>query len=213
MKNDTNFETNIKNAEEISKKIRQDCASQTSEILDRAKQEAQKILAEALWQAQENKKRQLADLDKQVQVIKEKTFSALNLEKRRITLAEKEKFIQEVLSTVKKEASAFRSQPDYLVFLKNAIAECAGVIDEKNLVIYYSHADEKNINSGFKKEVENFCSRNLNQEVSIEFKKGDFEDLGIIAQSKDSRLLYDNTFSSRVKRVYDEIYMDLLRAI
>ena len=47
--------------------------------------------------------------------------------------------------------------------------------------------------------------------MPVEFKKSDFSEIGVIVQSQDGRLLFDNRFSARLKRAYDEIYMKLLK--
>jgi len=204
---------NIVNAEEIRKKIHEETDYETKEILARAKTLASNILNDAKKQAEKNKQNALAELEKKINIIKERIFSALNLEKKRVIMGEKSKFIEEVFIELSNQASGFRSQQDYAQFLKKIILEAAGVIDAASLEVLYSPLDEKIINDSFARDAKDLCRSKLNQEIALKFTRGDFKDIGFIVQSMDGRLIYDARFTSQLNLVRDDIYMDLLRKL
>ena len=192
----------IDDAGEICRKIIEDASAHADSILTSAVKEKSKILKEANHEAENKKKEILKKNDLEVEKIKQKIFSTLNLEKKKLFLEEKGRFIGAVLEKVKEIAAEFRENQGYREFLEKAVSEGIDVIGEAEAVVLYSALDENIIKSISIKNIKG---------VVLEFKKSDFKDIGVIVQSKDSRLIYDNTFSARFKRLYDDIYMDLLK--
>jgi len=187
----------IEDAEEICKRIIEDATSQADSLLESAKKERSKILGEANEEAESRKKEILKKGEIDTEKMKQKIFSTLNLEKKKLFLEEKSRFIESILEKVKVMAAEFRKDPGYKQFLEKAILEGIKVVAEKEVEVLYSTLDEKII-------------KDINI-ANVRFKKSDFKDIGIIVQSNDSRLIFDNTFSARFKRMYEDIYMDLLK--
>ena len=194
----------IDDAGEICRKIIEDASAQADSILKSAGKEKSKILEEADQEAENKKKEALKKNDIEIEKMKQKIFSTLNLEKKKLFLEEKGRFIETVFEKVREIALEFRKDPGYKVFLEKAISEGVEVIGEGDVDVLYSGLDEKIIKADFIKNIKG---------AALEFKKCDFKDIGVITQSKDSRLIYDNTFSARFKRLYDDIYMDLLKGV
>ncbi|MFA5271725.1 MAG: V-type ATP synthase subunit E [Candidatus Omnitrophota bacterium] len=212
-KKETYLESNSENAEEIRKVIHSEVTHETKEILEKAQKEAAEISKNAHNEAEKEKYDAYVELDKQINSIKEKIFSAINLEKRKIVLGEKNKFIEEVFAEIKLQTKSFRGSGQYRDFLKKAVAEATKVIDSPSLDVLYSFLDEKLVDAGFQKESLDFCRNKFSKDLSLTFIKSDFNDIGFIVQSKDGGVIFDNTFSSRLRRVYDDIYMELLRKL
>ena len=111
----------------------------------------------------------------------------------------------------RQEARNFRSQKDYYDFLIKACGEGAKVVGSENIDVIYSYCDEAAFASReFQDKVKVFCAA-LGCDCRIDFIKGEFKDIGVIVQSQDTRLIYDNRFESRLKRDYDGIYLKLLQ--
>ncbi len=192
----------IEDAGEICRKIIEDASAQADFMLTAAEKEKSGILKEANQEAENKKKEILRKNEIEIEKMKQKIFSTLNLEKKKLFLEEKGRFIEAIIEKVRETAMEFRKDPGYKKFLEKAISEGVEVVGEGEAEVLYSGLDEKIIKGDFIKNING---------VELEFKKSDFKDIGVIAQSKDSRLIYDNTFSARFKRLYDEIYMDLLK--
>ncbi|MDD5155184.1 MAG: V-type ATP synthase subunit E family protein, partial [Candidatus Omnitrophica bacterium] len=163
-------------------------------------------------QEAENKKEQmLKDFQKQLAHDKEMILSSLNLEKKKAFLEEKSKFVQQVMESLIKESQAFRKSKDYPGFLKKAIIEGVSVIDSQDMDIFYSSLDAAVVNEAFIKETTALASDRFKKNFVFKFHKSDFKDIGVIVGSCDGHLIYDNCFLSRLKRIQDDIYMNLLK--
>lgn len=204
---------NIENADEIRKQIHEETDYETKEILSRAKTLAASILKDAKLEADKNKQSVLAESDKKINIIKERIFSALNLEKKRIVMGEKSKFIEKVFTEMASQASSYRNQQEYPQSLKKIVTEATDVIGSDSLEVIYSPLDEKIINDDFVNELKKICQNKLGREIKLKFTKGDFKDIGFIVQSFDGRLIYDARFTSRFNQARDDMYMDLLRKL
>jgi vacuolar-type H+-ATPase subunit E/Vma4 len=202
---------NQENAEVICAKISQDADEEIKAILEQGRRESEKIINQARKVVEDKNQVIFRELEREIQKSREKILSSLNLEKKRLVLGEKDKFIQSVLTNVIKNAQDFRRENNYPEYLENAIIEGIEVIEESNIVIYYSSLDERFFNSDFTKKIEKSCSQVLKTSCSLKFNKADFNDLGVIVNSVDGRIMYDNRFLARLERAKEKIYMELLK--
>lgn len=212
------LETNTESADSICEKINEEADSQSADILSMAEKEAERILNEARVEAEEKKNIILKDLDIELGKMKERAVSIVSLEKKRIFLEEKNNYAQDVFRSVKKMAEEFRSSPKYRDFLIKSILEGVRVIDKEELTVIYSYLDGKLFNDGFIKEIKSSCKEKYSKNISLELKVDEFQDkkhvgqdIGVIVRSKDGGLIFDNRFSARLKRVYNEVYMQLVK--
>lgn len=190
---------NMENVTEICAKIKKEADAEVSYILNKANKEAAKIIDESKKNAGQQKEEVIFSLEKELGKIRERIFSTLNLEKKRIVLEEKTKVVEQVIGQVRQIAARFRQEKGYAEFLKEAVLEGIKVIGTEKAVVLYSSLDEKLIHD------------QLKNKLAYTFQKGEFSDIGVIVQSSDGRLIYDNRFEARLKREYDDLYMRLLR--
>jgi vacuolar-type H+-ATPase subunit E/Vma4 len=202
---------NQENAEVICAKISQDADEEVKTILEQARKESDKIASQARKVIEDKNQEISKKLEREIQKSREKILSSLNLEKKRLVLGEKDKFIQSVLAQVRKNAQDFRKENDYQEFLQNAIIEGAEVIEENNIEVYYSRLDESIFSQDFMVKIEKACTQALKTGCGLKFNKADFNDLGVIVNSIDGRIMYDNRFLARLERVKEKIYMELLK--
>lgn len=187
----------IDNADKICSSIRDESSEEARIILGKAHKERERILSEASKEAEASAQAILSAAEKEVAAHKERIFSTVTMEKRRISLEAKSLFIADVVAAVNAEAEKFRNNKEYVKFLRGAILEGIKIVDDKKAQVFYSYLDEGAIAQL--------------KDLSVEFKKGDFNEIGVMVQSQDGRLLFDNRFSARLKRAYDGIYMRLLK--
>jgi vacuolar-type H+-ATPase subunit E/Vma4 len=204
-------QANRENAQEICAKIRHDADAEAGDILSRARKEAENILAEGRAQSEQKSRLLFAEQARHAEKIQEKIFSTLAMEKKRIALEEKNIFLRNVLDRVRRLAEAFRRSKEYEDFLAAAVLEGVLVIDTEAVDVSFSKNDEKIFTDAFARKVEALCNEKTGRHVSLSFKGADFQDIGVTVLSRDGRLSYDNRFASRLARVYDDIYMGLLR--
>jgi len=211
MENKTLGKLNQENAVEICARIRHDAQTEVAIALERAQKEADKIMAGARVQAEQKRQTELKGLDADILKTKEKILSSLNLERKRLILAQKDKFVQSVFEAVKAEAALFRANADYAAFLEKAILEGVRVIGDSHIEVYYSAIDEQLVHEGFIKKIETGCSLAMKKQCALKFHKADFSDPGVIVYSADGRMMFDNRFSARLQRFQEELSMELLK--
>lgn len=188
---------NIENADEICSSIRDESSEEERILLGKAEKEKERILSEAAGEAKRQADAISSAAQKEIELIKEKIFSTVAMEKKRVSLEGKSLFASDVITAVNREAEKFRAGKDYTRFIRGAILEGIGVVDDEKAQVFYSHLDEAVISSI--------------KDIPAEFKSSDFNEIGVIVQSRDGRLLFDNRFSARLKRAYDEIYIKLIK--
>jgi vacuolar-type H+-ATPase subunit E/Vma4 len=191
------LKTSGENAREICSMIMEESSEEARLILSKAEKEKNRVLSEASRKAEDSSKVILSDAEKEIERNRERIFSTVNMEKRKVRLETKSLFADDVIAAVKREAENFRSSGDYVKFLREAVLEGLKVIGSKRAQVFYSRLDEEAIAQI--------------SDLSVEFKKSDFVDIGVMVQSEDNRLLFDNTFSAKLRRVHDEIYSKLLK--
>ena len=196
------------NTDLICGKINQEAGEEIKIILGKARKEAGDIFSQAGVEAESKKQLILNELEKDIRKSKDKIFSSLNLEKKRLVLTEKDMFVHAVLAELDKDFEEFRETAEYLEFLKKAVIEGAKVIGQNNAVVYYSFMDARFFNENFIAEIKKLC---LDAGTAVEFNKAEFEDLGVIINSIDGRVMYDNRLSSRLARSKEEISGELLK--
>lgn len=185
------------NAGEICSSIREESSGEVELLLGKAHKERERILSEASKEAQERIQAILSAAEKETARTRERIFSNITMLKRRVDLEARSLFIADVVAAVKRESESFRGSADYVRFLREAVLEGIKIVDDKKAQVFYSHLDTGAI-SQF-------------NDLPAEFNKSDFGEIGVIVQSQDGRVLFDNRFSARLKRAYDEIYMKLLK--
>jgi vacuolar-type H+-ATPase subunit E/Vma4 len=204
---------NQENAQVICSKISEDADGEIKSILEASRKESEKINSAARKVVEDKNQVIFKETEREIQKSREKIMSSLQLEKKRLVLSQKDKFIQSVLDQVNKKSQEFRRENSYPDFLKNAIIEGAEVIEENNIEVYYSGSDERVFNDDFKNQAGKACSQVLKTNCSLKFIKADFTDPGVIVNSVDGRIVFDNRFLARLDRVKEEVYMELLKEL
>ncbi|MFA6385006.1 MAG: V-type ATP synthase subunit E family protein [Candidatus Omnitrophota bacterium] len=199
------------NADAICAKIRQDAEAEVKQLSDRAQAQSQEILAQAKTTASAQKAALLHDLEKEIDKSRDRILSTLNLEKKRLILEGKQRFVDQVIAEVRQKAARSRGESAYGKFLSDGILEGMRVLDVPNAVVYYAAQDEHIFNNDFVKKLTDRCGAAMNKTCVLTFNKSDFKDIGVIINSMDGRMMYDNRFSARLERMYDDIYMELLK--
>jgi len=199
--------------QEISRRIQEEADSEVWNIIQQAQKKAEEILIAGQQQAASERAKKLADLEIAIKQMKERMFSSLNLEKRRIELKEKDKLIRDILASVSNKAKSFRTSEEYQNFLKESILEGILVLDKQELRVIYSSLDEAIFTEFFLRILSEECHRRWGKEVILYPEKGDFSDIGVKLQSMDRRIIFNNTFSARLARMQGEIYNRLLKEI
>ncbi|MGE5308990.1 MAG: V-type ATP synthase subunit E [Deltaproteobacteria bacterium] len=201
-----------KNAELIVARIREEASREAQSLVAAAKDEADRVLRQASDEAESRRGAILDQARAEIAKSRERVLSGISLEKKRLLLEEKDRFIRQVLSAVSEQARRFRGAPGYDQFLYKAVAEGAKVIGEPRLEVRYAFPDEKLFASGdFIAGLGAFCRKAAGKDFTFIYTKSDFDEPGVVILSPDGRIQFDNRFSSRLSRLEEAIYARLLK--
>ncbi len=202
---------NNENADEICARISEESGEDIQKILGKAHKERERILLEAGKEAQIKTSAIITQADKEIERLKENIFSTINMEKKKIILNMKNKFIEDVMAAVTEESKLFRSDKNYPEFFKKAVMEGLRIVDDPEAEVIYSSLDNNFVTAEFKKEIIISARAKIRPDISVDFKNTDYNDIGVIVQSKSGRVFFDNRFSARLKRAYEGVYVELLK--
>lgn len=199
------------NAESICQKINDEATALIKTITATAEKESQNIIQEAFKKQKIEKEETEKQIATEIEILKTKIFSTLELEKRKTILCARDEFIQKALKKLGVLISDFSKTKGYNNFLKNAILEGLIVLETENLHILYSSADTNLFSQQFTDEIKKFLLEKQKKDISLTFEKGNFNESGLIIQSQNKQRLFDNRFSYRIKREYENIYNQLVK--
>jgi vacuolar-type H+-ATPase subunit E/Vma4 len=199
--------------EKICEEIRKQTQQQQDTILQKARDEAEKTIFDAQNQAKKYEEEEKKKNDEEIQRLKERIYSTQTIEKKRITLINQGLFVQKIFDKVMEYSNIFRSSKEYKDFLKKSIKEGIEVIGTDKAEVLYSINDEKYFDKQFIEDVKIFCNPGSNKNFSLDFQKGDFQDIGIIVNSSDKRIIYDNRFSTKFERLKGNLQREIIKEV
>jgi len=180
------------------------------EIMAHARARADEIIANAKKQEEQILQDEKEKAQKTIEMMKHRAQSKLKMELRKMKLEMKKEFADNVIKKTREISSSFRHHVDYKKFLVNAILEGVKVIDEPEIIVEFSPLDTDYFSQEFAKDIMDRCKNKLKKNILIKFVKGNFDDIGVIVKSQDGFIIYENTFSARMRNLYDSIYSELL---
>lgn len=190
--------------------IERDVSERVERIVQQANSKAQHIISNAKETAQQILDSEKEKAQQMISTIRQKAEASIKMEIRKSQLRLKKEFADTVIEKVRQMGANFRSDSGYKNFLKNVILETIEVIGMPVVIIRFSSLDAEYFGPDFEKEINEVCKKELKKTVVVRFVKDEFQDIGVIGMSEDGFIVYDNTFSARLKRQYEEIYSSLI---
>lgn len=204
----------LDSSDNLCAKIMEDAQKESKLILDKTQEKVRELFEKNKKEIEEIGNEILKTAQDMATARQVRILSTVNLDERKIVLNAKEKIANLVFEEVKKKAAKFRFSKEYPQYLRNLVIEGTLVIDYSEIEITGSSSDENIFSPPFIDEIQKELKNKYSQDISLEFKKDDsIKDIGVILKSKNKRIEYDNTFSARMSRVYDEIRADILTRI
>jgi vacuolar-type H+-ATPase subunit E/Vma4 len=197
----------VSHGETIIARINEEAEHSCAKLLEEARQTSSGLIAGARAKAKASSETIDQDSDTLVGALKERIFSALNLEKRKISLAAKDDFARLVLGRLDSLAADLRKDRNaYRQFLIETIARGARILEAPSIIAMYSFLDETVLkDEGFSTELSARAPG-----CRLELKKADFTDIGLLLSTSDGLTIYDNRFQARLKRVLPEVYQGII---
>lgn len=194
----------IQSSNLFCEKIIKDVEEGKESIIDRAQKSAELKIVSDRTEVAKIKEKILKDAREKAELIKKKIFSSLNLEKKKITLKTRKEIIEKVLEETRLKFEEFRNTSDYRNFLKNLVVEGVLGLGENEVVVAIGKQDLHFLQENTLKEITKHFA-GIGKSIKIEVSKRDNMGQGVIVEAKSGRSLFDNTISSRIRRLENEL--------
>jgi len=187
------------NIQRLSREIIQQAEADAEKILSDAKAKADEIRNQAQVTMDGDKKRILQQAKNDADRIRGQAVATAQLKARTLILESREKLLVEIFESAKGKIPAIQQWNDYPAIVENLALEAINQLGTKKVIL---HAD-KVTNELLKDSVLNKISTKFDGTIEIgePLKKG----TGIIAETVDGHLNYNNTLETRLHRLEGEL--------
>ena len=186
----------------LCRAIAEEGQKEADRIISEAQMEAKRIVAE-VKEREERQYQEEAQLQRsQAYAEARRMVDSAELEAKRRIMIFREQFNREVFDTLRERLIRFRAEPAYGDFLISAFREAVDHLGGREFVAEMNEEDVQN----FKTEIEGAAAE-LSLTLEIRPVLGLTE--GIRVYSGDRRLLHDNSFSARIKRIEEALRQEI----
>ncbi len=189
----------------LKDEILKQAKEQSLSILDRAQRISERDLEFAREEAEEIIQQQRAKIQPSIDMEIKKITASAEMEARKTLLLKKEELVSRIFDEAKKKMEEMRYSDFYTNFIIKSIIDSVSTIGNE-LDIEFGEQDKNIFTSEMMSSIESQVSKSLNQNVKLNFKcVGDEISAGIIIRSKDGKVILDNSFSSLIRRLKEEL--------
>ena len=191
--------TQNENLKALSRAALDEARSEAKKILADAKAKADHVRRQAQAGSETERKRILAQAQKEVDHVRSEAIASAELEARMLKLERREKLLKGVFDAVRDKLAAVTHWTDYNQIVRQLVLEATRQMGSQTVRI---SADERARAVLTKNVLED-----LSKEAGIELQLGDTlqDRTGIIAETADGHLRYDNTLETRLTRDQDTL--------
>jgi vacuolar-type H+-ATPase subunit E/Vma4 len=190
----------------LCRAISEEAGKASERILAEAEDDAARIMAEVEMQASNALDAKMRVQRSDAYAEARRTVDSAELEARKRIMSFREEVIREIFQSLEQRLTEFRKGPKYVQFLLSSIEEGVENLPGSEFVVELNEDDQKLLEG----ELKNLAVR-LN--AKMEIKPSTSLNGGVRIYTSDRRLLIDNAFSARLKRMEEEIRQEIWRTI
>jgi vacuolar-type H+-ATPase subunit E/Vma4 len=189
--------------EEIIQKILGDGEARAGHILDNAKRTADAEKRKAEAEAGKVRKEILDKAMRKAAALKSKEIAGAHIEAKRVLLRAREQAISRVFETIREALiKVHEDTPRYRKALVGLAVEAVRAIEDAQVTVVLGKDDEALTESDLVQEINGRLASEGLDGVSVEISIDPaVSGGGCLARSKDSRVIFDNTFARRLERL------------
>lgn len=189
----------------LKNEILKQAEEQSISILDRAQRISERDLEFAREEAEEIIQQQRAKLQPSIDMEIKKTIASAEMEARKILLKKKDELVSRIFDEAERKMEQMRGSEFYINMITKSIIDSVLTIGNE-LDIEFGELDKNLFTSELLSSIESRVRKSLNRDVKLNFKcVGDEISAGVIIRSKDRRVILDNSFSSLIRRLKEEL--------
>jgi vacuolar-type H+-ATPase subunit E/Vma4 len=195
----------VGDVESLKNKILEQARDQASRALDRAQRVAERDLVYAREEAEEIKAQQRAEVQPLLEAEKKKTIVAAEMEARKKLLEKKEELVDRIFTEAENRLIELRGSKDYVDIISRSVEEAVATING-DAIVEFGEKDSDIFTSETTSSMESRVAESLGRKLQLQFQcVGGRISAGVIIKSKDGRIIIDNSFSGRLRRLKEEM--------
>lgn len=198
-------ETTVEHSDLIAG-IAQDVAKEAEQVIAEAKKTAEERIKAAQDQAAATLQQAESKAEEQAERIRSQTASTLRMERRRISLKQREQAVQEVLTRVRRRLSEMVGSPQYREVLLAWIVEGAIGLGAAEAAVNASAAERNQIDKKMLQAAEAKVKELTGKKVTLAAASGDpLIPQGVVVKAAGGRVEFNNQVATRLLRLQSEI--------
>ncbi len=195
------------NIEALSRTIISEARAEADQIQAEARSKADATRQQAQQHAEADRKAVLDRANQEAERLRGQAVATAELKARTLQLERREILLDKVLNTVRQQLPEVQQQPDYEQIVCNLLREA---ITQLNATKATVRADQKTL-----KILSDTVLGEISQELKAEITLGDPLETGtgVIVDTADGHLHYDNTLETRLNRLYSGLRSTVYRIL
>jgi len=183
----------------LSHAVMTEARGEAEQSLEEARKKADEIRTKSQEQAAAERARILDSANKEAGRLRNQTIASAHLKARTLQLEQREKVLNQVFEQAMRQLPELPKSGDYPEIAVSLLKEALGRLGGDSAVI---HADE-HATSAFTPET----VRAVSKETGVKLQLGEAlnRGIGVIVESPDGHLRYDNTLETRMRRLQDSL--------
>ncbi len=195
----------VGDVEALKSKILEQAREEASKALDRAKRVAERDLVYAQEEVEEIKAQQRAEILPLLEAEKKKIIVAAEMEARKKLLEKKEELVDRIFAEAENRLIQLRGSKDYVYIISRSIEEAVTTING-DAIIGFGEKDSDIFTPDYISSIKSRVAESLGENLQLQFQcVGDKISAGVIIKSKDGKVIIDNSFSSQLRRLKEEM--------
>jgi len=187
------------NIQRLSREIIQQAENDAEKILADAKLKAEEIKKQAQDTVNNEKKRILDQAKNEAERIRGQSIATAQLKARTLILESREKLLTNVFESAIKKIPSIQEWNDYDKLVETLTMEAIDQLAAKKVILHADKVTSKILSDSVLKKISTKFDGSI--ELGDPLEKG----TGIIAETVDRHLNYDNTFETRLRRLESEL--------
>ena len=197
----------------LQKEIESQSTREAEEILGQAEREANRILDNARRDAEKIRAEMLRKAEVQAEGIRRKILSSVHLEVKNQALRTREDLLTKIFQEVMKKLDAFRRTKGYDEYLKKLVIEGALALDTDKIRILSGDVEKKRLNDTIVEQIKREVKKQTGRVVSLSVADQVLPESGVVMVSADERMLFDNRFSTRMRRLQNVLRLEAIKRV
>jgi V/A-type H+-transporting ATPase subunit E len=199
-KHKTGEDVHAAGGKELIAQIREDAQKEADRIIEEARTAADSKIRSAEGRAERLKKDAEERAAAKAEEINKGIDSSVKIRKKRLRLKKNEEIVRSVFARVRQAMKAEADKPEYRATLKGWLLEAALGLDQPEIIVTVSEAEQTHCDRKLLQEVEEEYKERTGKNIQIHVSEENAEEQGAASRTPDGRLEYRTQVSTLIAR-------------